>query len=242
MTQVEDVPTTLEQFEPALGFQFGPNLTGDQIKVLMAPLNPGRVKHRSQGSRQLSYLEAFEVKATLIRVFGFGGFDAETIETRILHQENRAPREGSQSQSRQWDVTALCTVRLTVMGRVYVESAAATQSNPELGEAADFAIKTAESDALKRAATYLGTQFGLSLYDNGSTNDIVRVLFEPTQAALLKAVREALAASDVGKIAESLNATVISEEGAGGPTEGTQDPPPLNEAGASQGDAPVDGP
>lgn len=36
-----------------------------------------------------------------------------------------------------------------------------------------MAIKTAESDALKRAAINLGTQFGLSLYDNGSMKDVV---------------------------------------------------------------------
>jgi hypothetical protein len=36
-----------------------------------------------------------------------------------------------------------------------------------------MAVKTAESDALKRAAINLGTQFGLSLYDNGSRNDVV---------------------------------------------------------------------
>jgi hypothetical protein len=36
-----------------------------------------------------------------------------------------------------------------------------------------MAIKTAESDAIKRAAINLGTQFGLSLYNNGSTKDVV---------------------------------------------------------------------
>jgi hypothetical protein len=36
-----------------------------------------------------------------------------------------------------------------------------------------MAIKTAESDALKRAAINLGTQFGLSLYNNGSLRDVV---------------------------------------------------------------------
>jgi hypothetical protein len=36
-----------------------------------------------------------------------------------------------------------------------------------------MAIKTAESDAIKRAAINLGTQFGLSLYNNGSLRDVV---------------------------------------------------------------------
>jgi hypothetical protein len=36
-----------------------------------------------------------------------------------------------------------------------------------------MAIKTAESDALKRAAINLGDQFGLSLYNNGATAPVV---------------------------------------------------------------------
>ena len=36
-----------------------------------------------------------------------------------------------------------------------------------------MAVKTAESDALKRAAINLGTQFGLSLYADGATRDVV---------------------------------------------------------------------
>jgi hypothetical protein len=37
-----------------------------------------------------------------------------------------------------------------------------------------MAIKTAESDAFKRAAINLGDQFGLSLYNNGSTQPVVK--------------------------------------------------------------------
>jgi hypothetical protein len=44
-----------------------------------------------------------------------------------------------------------------------------------------MALKTAESDALKRAAIYLGTQFGLSLYKNGETADVVRRVLAPGQ-------------------------------------------------------------
>jgi hypothetical protein len=46
-----------------------------------------------------------------------------------------------------------------------------------------MAIKTAESDCLKRAAINLGTQFGLSLYDDGNMNDVViKTLAEPSNA------------------------------------------------------------
>ena len=178
------------------------NLSDKQIKALMSHLNQGRIASRSQSGRSLSYLEAWDVKATLIRVFGFGGFSAEVTHTQILKfEDNVAKSSGSGTNFR---VTALCTVKLTLhsppvqnedgswdLGQdvVYSESAVSSQSNPDPGEAADFAVKTAESDALKRAATYLGTQFGLSLYDKGSTQDVVRVLLHPGQAEQLERVR-----------------------------------------------------
>ena len=43
-----------------------------------------------------------------------------------------------------------------------------------------MAIKTAESDALKRAASNLGDQFGLSLYNNGSSAPVVITTLEET--------------------------------------------------------------
>ena len=185
-----------------------------QIEVLVGALNPNRVAHRSQGGRDLSYLEAFDVKATLIRVFGFAGFSAECIHTSILreHWYMKDTKELVQ-------VTALCTVRLTIhqTGAVYQESGAASQSGPDHGEVCDFAIKTAESDALKRAATYLGTQFGLSLYANGSTRDVVRVLFAPDQRDHVeppKPLSADLSDEQAQTLKDTLGATVVSDSDA----------------------------
>lgn len=182
------------------------NISKEQVGALMAGLNRTRVASRSGGGgRQLSYLEAWDVKATLIKVFGFGGFSAETIESKILKWEDDVENKSSKTGGTQHRVTALCTVRLTLHDQprqledgtwlaagpdvVYAETAISSQSNPDPGEAADFAIKTAESDALKRTATYLGTQFGLSLYNSGQTQDVVQVLLDPTQKGLLEEYR-----------------------------------------------------
>lgn len=183
-------------------------LAEEQVRALMGNLNPARVAHRKQGGRDLSYLEAFDVKATLIRLFGFGGFSAECIDTRILREH------WYQKDSKDLvQVTAMCTVRLTIhaTGAVYTESGAASQSGPDHGEVADFAIKTAESDALKRAATYLGTQLGLSLYDQGTTREVVRVLFAPKQKKMLAAVGADLTAQNVQVLQESLGAVIVDE-------------------------------
>lgn len=156
-------------------------LTQAQLGALVSPLNPARVASRSQGRSNLSYLEAWDVKRTLIRCFGFGGFSAELIDAECVFRE-QVPQARDASKTN-WKVAYRCTVRLTIhqLGAVYTESAIADSSQPDFTESADMALKSAESDALKRAAIYLGTQFGLSLYDNGSTNDIVNRVLAPEQ-------------------------------------------------------------
>ena len=174
-------------------------LTYEQLNVLTAPLNGNRVKTRGQGRQTLSYLEAWDVKATLIRVFGFANFSADVIDTKVLDIK-RTPRteekNGKTVEFERIEVAAMVTVRLHIhlTGATYTETAAASQVGRDLGEVTDFAIKTAESDALKRCAIYLGTQFGLSLYDNGSLADAVRVVFDPSQRKAMTEGRAAQAA------------------------------------------------
>lgn len=156
------------------------HLTPQQQAALMAPLNAARVASRRQGSASLSYLEAWDVKAALIRVFGFGGFSAEVIQSAIVDQREVPKSNGNGTN---WKISAQATVRLYIkaLDAVYTETAIGGSSQPDITEAMDMALKTAESDALKRAAIYLGTQFGLSLYNNGSTSDVVRVVLAPGQ-------------------------------------------------------------
>lgn len=200
-----------------------PALSATQIRALMGPLSSSRVSTRSQGGRQLSYVEAWDIRATLIRLFGFGGFDVETIESDMVRAQSRPhPNDNARLI---WDVAFKCVVRLTVhaTGAVYTEAACSMQSNPDFGEAADFACKTAESDALKRAAVNMGTQFGLSLYNDGDRRDVVRVLVEPTQRDLYGAPEPAGTAEQRQAVADSLGGEIASEAG-------TQTPPATDSA------------
>lgn len=176
-------------------------LTDSQLAQLMRDLNPQRVAQRKQGGTSLSYLQAWDVKATLIRIFGFGGFSADATECEIIRIEDNVPKFKGYGANKEelpieyttegrikfgtanFRVTAKVKVKLTIpqLGATYSEYAASSQTGPDLGEVTDFAIKTAESDALKRAAIYLGTQFGLSLYDNGSTLEVVKAVLAPGQ-------------------------------------------------------------
>jgi recombination DNA repair RAD52 pathway protein len=146
-----------------------------QVRALTSPLNPARVSKRDN----MSYLEAWDVKASLIKVFGFGGFSSELIESEIL-DVREVPQRANPSKFNQ-KVTAKAVVRLTIhqTGSVYTEAAIAGSMQPDITESMDMAIKSAESDALKRAAIFLGTQFGLSLYNNGRTQDVVQRILHP---------------------------------------------------------------
>jgi recombination DNA repair RAD52 pathway protein len=142
-------------------------LNDRQYEQLLKPLNESRVAKRGQAGRQLSYLEAWDVKAHLIRIFGFGGWSADVLESALAFEDK--------NEKGQWNVGYKVTLRLSIptLECTYTESAVGSANLPQRGEAHDMAIKTAESDALKRAAINLGTQFGLSLYNNGSMRDVV---------------------------------------------------------------------
>ena len=159
-------------------------LTNEQYGQLLQPLNSSRIAKRKQAGRELSYLEAWDVKAHLIRVFGFGGFSADVLSADIAYEE-----QGEKN----WSVGYKVVLRLVIhaTGATYTEAAVGSAQLPQRGEAHDMAVKTAESDALKRAAINLGTQFGLSLYDNGSRADVVgRTLAPPVDGGVLVAVPE----------------------------------------------------
>ena len=142
-------------------------LNEQQYEQLLKPLNPARVAKRSGGGRQLSYLEAWDVKAHLNRIFGFLNWSADVQDSVQAFEEK--------NEKGQWHVGYKVTLTLSFPQEqcTYTESAVGFATLPSRGEAHDMAIKTAESDALKRAAINLGTQFGLSLYNNGSTTDVI---------------------------------------------------------------------
>ena len=145
-----------------------------QYDQLLKPLNQSRIAKRSGGGgKQLSYLEAWDVKAHLNRIFGFLNWSSDVIESTQVFEE--------QNEKGQWSVGWKVTLRLTIQDATYTEAAVGSSSLSQRGEAHDMAIKTAESDALKRAAINLGTQFGLSLYDDGSTRDVVGATLDREQ-------------------------------------------------------------
>ena len=150
--------------------------TLQQVETLLRPIKPDRVSIDNHGA---AYLESWDVRAHLTRIFGFGGWEKEIVALELIDQSTHS--KGG------YNVTYRCTMRLTVRDpdglTALVTDDAATgsaQNQPQLGDAHDLALKTAVSTALKRCAIDLGDQFGLSLYNGGSTSAaVVKTLIMP---------------------------------------------------------------
>jgi len=136
--------------------------TREQVERLLRPIRPERVSRNQQGH---SHVEAWEITAHLTRLFGFGGWHKEILELTCISE--RSEEKGNRTG---WWVVYRCSMRLYVGDWWTDDVATGDCSNlPSAGDAHDMACKTAVSQALKRCAKDLGDQFGLSLYNGGST-------------------------------------------------------------------------
>jgi hypothetical protein len=115
----------------------------------------------------VSYLEGWQVIAEANRIFGFDGWQRQTIAVRCITQAERAI---GRDQKPGWGVTYTARVRVTVIAGglpplVREGSGAGHGIDVDLGQAHESALKEAETDAMKRALMTFGNPFGLALYD-----------------------------------------------------------------------------
>lgn len=143
------------------------SFTPEQNASLSAPLDRSVVAEREQGGKKLSYIEAWHAIAEANRIFGFDGWNRETVDLRQLG----APREVNGKMR----VGYSAKVRITVMtptGSLIVREGCGFGSGIDRDEdqAHESALKEAESDAMKRALMTFGNPFGLALYDKTQAN------------------------------------------------------------------------
>jgi Rad52/22 family double-strand break repair protein len=130
-----------------------------QVKALRRNLDHRSVRTREVSGRELSYIEGWYAISEANRIFGFDGWNRETIESRcVLARENRG------------SFLAVYTARVRISvqadGTTIVREGHGTgegRSNSP-GEVHDMALKAAETDATKRALATFGKPFGLALY------------------------------------------------------------------------------
>jgi Rad52/22 family double-strand break repair protein len=136
-----------------------------QLRQLKRRLNRRSIKHRESNGLTLSYIEGWYAIAEANRIFGFDGWDRETVASQCVWAKPIGAKYGA---------AYLTRVRITVRAgdQIVVREGSgtgeATAASP--GLAHEFAAKAAETDGTKRALSTFGNRFGLSLY--GTSADV----------------------------------------------------------------------
>jgi DNA recombination protein Rad52 len=133
--------------------------SAEQVRKLQRELKAANIRTRAINGRELSYIEGWHAIDEANRIFGFDGWSRETVESRCVHsRETRGA----------YSVLYVTRVKVTVRAETHLivrEGVGTGDAQADsLGEAHDKAIKTAETDATKRALATFGRPFGLALY------------------------------------------------------------------------------
>lgn len=140
-----------------------------QVRKLKSKLKASHIKTREADGTTLHYVEGWHVVAEANRIFGFDGWDRESVTSTCVWTKQTGLRFAAAHVTR---------VRITVRAgedRIIREGCGAGESNAASpGQAHEFAAKAAETDATKRALSTFGNSFGLSLYAGPSEQNVRR--------------------------------------------------------------------
>lgn len=131
------------------------SFTDRQLRALGRQVPPRFIKSRMSGDKELTYIEGWYAIAEANRIFGFDGWDRETVEVKCLQA-----REARGS----WSAVYSARVRIKVRaaGDEIVRDGHGTGEayGPSIGEVHDRALKAAETDATKRALPPSASRLG----------------------------------------------------------------------------------
>jgi recombination DNA repair RAD52 pathway protein len=158
-------------------------LTNDQVNLLLGGIAGSRIGKDGKG---FAHVEAWDIRRHLIRFFGFGGYDTDLLDASLVSETSQMLRKKNRNGEEYgdpyeaWTVIYRVSVKLTVktidgseLGHWHGTATGDATNQPSRADAHDLALKTADSQAFKRAAVNLGDQFGLSLYNDGNAAPVV---------------------------------------------------------------------
>jgi DNA repair and recombination protein RAD52 len=134
-----------------------------QLQVLKYDIEPSRIKSRTKGNINLSYLEGFDLIETANKIFGHGNWSYAITSLDQVSQETNSNQN-----------VVICykaVVKLTVYSLDHSKHISkedvgfGTGIAKTLADAHEGGAKEAVTDSLKRSMRTLGNQFGNSLYD-----------------------------------------------------------------------------
>ena len=130
-----------------------------QVRLLQRHIHPRHLRSREANGREFTYIEGWHAIDEANRIFGFDGWDRETVESRCI-----SARETHGVFRALYMARTRITVRADGVSVVREGSGTGDARGASFAEAHDFALKSAETDATKRALATFGKPFGLALY------------------------------------------------------------------------------
>jgi hypothetical protein len=135
------------------------SFTDRQLRALGRRVPERFIKSRNSGGKELSYIEGWYAITEANRIFGFDGWDRETVEVKCLQG-----REVRGTYSAVYSARVRIKVRAVDDEVIRDGHGTGEAYGQSLGEVHDRALKAAETDATKRALATFGKPFGLALY------------------------------------------------------------------------------
>jgi len=134
-----------------------------QNQVLAYELDSSRIKSRSKGNINLSYLEGFDIIETANRIFGYGNWDYNISKLEQVSQETNHNQNSV--------ICYKAIIKVVVHDLQHTKEISredvgfGTGIAKTLADAHEGAAKEAITDGIKRTLRSFGNQFGNSLYD-----------------------------------------------------------------------------
>jgi len=141
-----------------------------QVETLKRDIESSRIKSRTKGNINLSYLEGFDMIETANKIFGHGNWSYAITSLDQVSQETNSNKN-----------IVICykaLVKLTVCSVDHNKHNSkedvgfGTGIAKMLADAHEGGAKEAVTDALKRAMRSFGNQFGNSLYDKSRNHKV----------------------------------------------------------------------
>ena len=141
----------------------------NQLSLLNQELDSSRIKSRSKGNINLSYLEGFDIIDSANRIFGYGNWDysisnLETVSQELNHNQNHIICYKAVVKIKVYDETHTSYISREDVGF-------GTGISKTLADSNEGAAKEAVTDAIKRTLRSFGNQFGNSLYDKSKNHN-----------------------------------------------------------------------
>jgi DNA recombination protein Rad52 len=137
-----------------------------QVELLSAKLDGAVVRTRSQGGRDLSYIEGWWAITEANRIFGFGEWTSEVESLQcVVNATQGSPNYQGGREGYLVAYTAHVIVTVGDQRHGDYGYGQGIDFNGNVGQAHESAVKEAVTDGLKRALRHWGSPFGLALYD-----------------------------------------------------------------------------